>query len=58
MKYKLLSTQVDPRDKKQIYELAFRALESGMHDHRICQFEKCCQETDVTKITKTFYFYF
>ena len=30
MKYKLLSTKVDPNNKKQVYELCCQALESGM----------------------------
>ena len=31
MKYKLLSTKVDPNDKKQVYELSSQALESGTY---------------------------
>jgi len=29
MKYKLLSTRVDPNDKKHIYELSSQALDTG-----------------------------
>ena len=42
MKYKLLSTKVKSRDKKQLSELAFQALETGtfLHKHlsAFCQY--------------------
>ena len=35
MKYKLLSTIVDPNNKKQIYELAYHALETGTRPQNV-----------------------